>query len=152
MSTPRARRTWSRQLLDAARVGDLARVEQALQNGANVEATNYGGCTPLHWACWGGHLDVVQYLLTSHAANLEATDNDGKTPLHFACEEGHLDVVQELAARGADLFVTDDYGKTPLHWAASEGYLAVVQYLLTSHGANLEATDDNGIDASSLGC
>ena len=62
------------QLIDAARAGDLARVEQALQNGANVEATDDTGVTPLHWACLiQGHLDIVQYLLTSHAANLEAT-------------------------------------------------------------------------------
>ena len=40
MSTRHARRTWNRQLLDAARHGgNLAAVQQALQNGANVEVT-----------------------------------------------------------------------------------------------------------------
>ena len=78
--------------------------------------------TPLHLACWYGHFDVVQYLLTSHDANLEATDSDGWTPLHFACDEGgHLDVVQELIARGADLFVANDDGCTPLHYAEEQG-------------------------------
>ena len=107
----------NRQLLDAARDGDLARVEQALQNGANLEVTaDDRGWTPLHSACWRGHLDVVQYLLTSHDANLEATTNAGKTPLHWACWNGHLDVVRYLlSSRRANLEATDIDGWTPLH-------------------------------------
>ena len=87
---------WNQRLLSAAQDGDLALVEQAMQNGANLESTDNLGKTPLHLACCNGHLDVVRYLLTSHGANLEATDNNGKTPLHLACWNGHLDVVQDL--------------------------------------------------------
>ena len=131
------------QLVDAAADGNVALVEQALQNGAHVEVTDVCGQTALRWACWKGHLDVVQYLLTSHAANLEATDNNGWSPLHCACNRGQLDVVQELVARGADLFVTDDVGKTPLHYACLWGHLAVVQ-VLVARGADLFVTAGNG--------
>jgi len=51
------------QLMDAARVGDLFLVEQALQNGASANFTTvtvrWDG-TPLHIACENGHLDVVR--------------------------------------------------------------------------------------------
>ena len=137
----------NQQLLDAARRGDLARVEQALQNGANVDVTDNNGKTPLHWACLCGHLDVVQYLLTSHDANLEATDNRWLDDLFTGgpvCN-GHLDVAQYLlTSHDANLEATDNTGKTPLHLACWNGHLDVVQYLLTSHGANLEATDNEG--------
>ena len=41
--------------------------------------------------------------------------------------------------------------ETPLHLACLDGHLDVVRYLLTSHDANLEATDNDGHDTSSLG-
>ena len=150
-----------KQLLDAAHGGDLALVELALRNGANVEVTDNRTrgtrgiyCrtrgTPLHWACLKGHLAVVKYLLTSHGANLEATENDGDTPLHLACEWGHLDVVQELVAHGANLEATDDAGKTPLHLAASAGNVAIVQELV-DRGADLFTAADNGRTAFNMG-
>ena len=78
------------QLLDAAGNGDLALVQQLLQNGANAEATDTHGDTPLHRACEGGHLRVVRYLmLASHGANnanrLLTTENEeGQTPFEKA--------------------------------------------------------------------
>ena len=125
--------------------GGLVRLEQALQNGADVNdgSLDVFGRTPLHLACRSGHLAVVHYLLTSRGANLEATDNDGRTPLHFACLRGHLDVVQELVARGANLEASTNSGKTPLHWACWNGHLDVVQELV-ARGADLFVTATNG--------
>ena len=137
----------NQQLLDAAQGGDLARVEQALQNGANLEFKDNLGKTPLHLACLCGHLAVVGYLLlySSDENLLKATDTYGDTPLHCACNQGHLDIVRYLlTSRGANLEATDDCGLTSLHWACSEYRFDVVRYLLTSHDANLEATDEDG--------
>ena len=47
------------------------------------------GWTPLLLACYGGHLDVVQWLI-EQGADTEAKDDYGRTPLHLACEGGHL--------------------------------------------------------------
>ena len=140
-------------LLDAIEDGDLPRVEQALQNGADVnDNTLYvWGLAPLHLTCCRGHFAIVQYLV-NHGANLEATDNsDGMTPLHYACENGHLDVVRYLLTRGANLEAADIWDRTPLYCVCCEGHLPVVQYLLTGHGANLEATDDNGATPLHMG-
>ena len=127
------RRTVNRQLLHAARDGGLARVEQALQNGANLEATDYFGNTPLHLACMHGELDVAQYLLTSHGANLEATNSSGCTPLHWACLNGHVDVVQELVARGADLFVTAANADAAFNLACRFYRNNIIDYLLHAY-------------------
>ena len=136
----------NRQLIDAARDGHLALVERALRNGADVndDFLDFFGTTPLHWACWGGHLNVVEYLLTFHDANVEAADTGGQTPLHVACYHGRLSVVRYLLTHhGANLEASDDNGWTPLHLAILQRHLDVVRYLLTSHHANLEATDNN---------
>ena len=138
------RRTVNRQLLHAARDGGLARVEQALQNGADVNVnTLEGGMTPLHWACMRGHLDVVRYLLTSHDANLEATDMNRWTPLHIACLLGHLDVVQELVARGADLYVTSANGDTAFDLARRIWRRNIMDYLLRVCVEKMTASEDS---------
>ena len=141
-----------RQLLDAAWFGNLARVEQALQNGANLEATSYinTGKTPLHLAYHQGHLAVVEELV-ARGANLEATDNLGRTPLNWVCLLGNLAVVQDLVCRGANQEAADNWGRTPLHLACVQGNLAVVQELV-ARGANLEARDDDGKTPLHLAC
>ena len=62
-------------LLLAAEKGNLARVQHLVEeNGANIEATDREGRTPLYMAAKNGHMDVVMYLVEEHAANIEATD------------------------------------------------------------------------------
>ena len=103
---------------------------------------DFAGETPLHRACYNGHLDVVRVLLEA-GADLHATDNGGRTPLHRACDNGHLDVVRVLFEAGADLHATDDGGRTPLHLACDNGHFDVVRVLFEA-GADLHATDNCG--------
>jgi hypothetical protein len=70
------------QLLEAAAVGDTQLVE-SLINGANVNARDKNGSTPLHYAVAQGHKDIV-YLLLKFKADINAEDNDGISPLHVA--------------------------------------------------------------------
>ena len=146
------------QLMDAARVGDLFLVEQALQNGANANfttVTDRWGGTPLHIACENGHLDVVRCLLTCHDANLEARDSDGDTPLQIACLHGHLDVVAYLlTSHDANMETTDNDGDTLLHYACWGGNLDVVRYLWTSHDehANVDVANSEGVTPLHMAC
>ncbi|MDP7178953.1 MAG: ankyrin repeat domain-containing protein, partial [Verrucomicrobiota bacterium] len=48
---------------DAAEEGDLAGVQAELDKGANVNAKNQNGATPLHRAAWFGHKEIVQLLI-----------------------------------------------------------------------------------------
>jgi ankyrin repeat protein len=51
--------------------------------GANIEAKNVFGNTPLYGASAGGHLAIVKKLL-SRGANILAANNDGQIPIHMA--------------------------------------------------------------------
>jgi len=70
-------------LIDAAADGNIEVVKQLLAAGANVNAKNKWGGTPLHWAARGGHKEIVE-LLIAKGVNVNAKDDEGETPLDQA--------------------------------------------------------------------
>jgi len=74
---------WDIELLVAARNGDLIKVQTALENGANPNAKDNIGRTPLHEAAQEGHVEIVKLLL-EHGANPLIADNGGHIPLDYA--------------------------------------------------------------------
>ena len=83
------------QPLHAAMAGsaDLRILTALLAKGADVNAVEHGGYTPLHLAAGRGELALLNVLL-AHGASAEAATDDGKTAEAIARERGHL-----LAAR-----------------------------------------------------
>jgi len=67
--------------------------------GADVNATNERGSTPLLEAARYGHEDICRVLIAA-GANLKAKDNDGKTALMLAVQGDHEDVVRVLKEAG----------------------------------------------------
>jgi hypothetical protein len=83
------------ELLDAAREGDAARVKELLRKGANANARDKSGWTPLHWAASYGRVDVARLLL-EHGADPGIRDKDGRTPLDIARATRHKEVVRVI--------------------------------------------------------
>ena len=141
----RKRIVWLRSRMnidDAAESGDLNRVQQLVERGADKDKRNRFGWTPLFAAAFSGHLNVVQYL-AEQGADKEARDNDGWTPLYLAVFNGHMNVVQYLLEQGENKVARDDGGWTPLHAAACRNNYNIVKYLI-QQGADLTArTDEN---------
>ncbi|RYP79786.1 hypothetical protein DL770_006501 [Monosporascus sp. CRB-9-2] len=67
-----------------------------------IDAKNAFGNTALHWACLGGHLDVVRLLLSRGASPAAANDKD-QIPLDLAAFNGHMRVVDHFLAQSRDL-------------------------------------------------
>ncbi|KAJ5738054.1 hypothetical protein N7493_001209 [Penicillium malachiteum] len=109
------------------------------QCGLDLGGSN--GLKPLHFACMGGHIAVVELL---EHADMKAIDNRiGWTPLHFAADNGDKEIIKLLIKRGALIEMRDDQvGRTSLHIAAMSGHEAVVHDLLQLGARNFRFTKD----------
>lgn len=70
-------------------------IEWLLNHGASVNLEDGYGDSPMHYACFCGHLDAVKMLLKL-GGNPLLVSKDGKTPLDSANEEGHTQVAEHL--------------------------------------------------------
>jgi len=113
-----------------------------IEHGAEVEALDWSGRTPLHWAAQFGLVDVADLLIQS-GAGVDRQGKDGATPLHWAARGGHHEVARLLLARGAKPDAKDHEGCTPLHFGAWRGKLEAVEVLLRV-GANPSIRDKSG--------
>ena len=112
----------------ACKYGDLDKVKKLIDKGANVNAKNEYGWTPLHIAAWKGHPKVVKLLIKA-GAKVNATKDDGWTPLHLAARWGNTEISKLLIDKGANVNATNDDGDTPLHYAAKYGHIEIVEIL-----------------------
>jgi cytochrome c len=123
-------------LQDAAKAGDLERVRQLIDTGANLDA-RAGFGTALHWAIVNGH-DEVAVLLIERGANVNVSTSALGTPLHSAAKAGNARVALLLLERGANVDARQGSGYTPLHLAAEQGQVEVLRVLI-DHGADVRA-------------
>jgi len=109
-------------IIAAAKLGDKAAVETAINNGASVNAFDPlampGETTALGIAAANGHENVAKSLL-DHGANVSGRDGLQLTPLHMAADHGNHSVAKLLLAHAADVNARDFLGATPLHYAAT---------------------------------
>mmetsp|Transcript_19223 Transcript_19223/g.39726 ORF Transcript_19223/g.39726 Transcript_19223/m.39726 type:complete len:310 (-) Transcript_19223:375-1304(-) len=125
-----------RTLRIAAFEGDLDRVHHLVQLGADVNAGQSIGITPLLVAVSQAPVEISQYLL-EQGANANVSSN-GTTVLHVATVYGRLDVVRLLLRFGAcPNTARKKDGTTPLMVAIELGYLQLTRCLL-AHGASLD--------------
>ena len=87
-------------LFDACKNGNIDLVKKLLSYGADVNAKNNDGWTPLHYASRNGHTEIVKLLL-EHGVDVNCKNNNGYTPLHLASEKRHTEIVNLLKQNGA---------------------------------------------------
>jgi ankyrin repeat protein len=100
------------ELYFAAQKCDIDRARELLERGADPNARDSVGATPLHYAALNGHVNAVKKLL-EHGADVNARDKDGFTPLHVAACKGYVDVLGLILQYGADLNMQSRRGWTP---------------------------------------
>ena len=102
----------------AARYGDWGIGLDLIIGGANVDATDCLGATPLHVAACHNHMDFVHLLTHSKiGANVNSKSFNGSTPLHSAAACGAVDVIDHLLYHGANLSAVDENNLSALHYS-----------------------------------
>jgi ankyrin repeat protein/beta-lactamase regulating signal transducer with metallopeptidase domain len=127
----------------AACAGDLDRVKSLVEQGAEVDAKDERGWTPLCWAVCAGRTEVLRFLIAK-GAQARAEMANGQTPLHVVAGNGRRDLAELLVAGGADLNAKNGIGLAPVHEAARNGHRQVVELLLAKGAdVNAKAPDDS---------
>lgn len=91
-----------------------------LKHGANVNAQDDQGKTPLHLLIPKSNHKVLN-LLIGYNANVDVKDNFGKNALYYATRSGKVEIVQLLVDRGSDVNQIEPDGMTLLHLACYDG-------------------------------
>jgi ankyrin repeat protein len=150
-------------LHEAVWSSDLVMVRLFLKHGANVEARDHAGLTPLLLAVFLGQVEAVPVLLEWNE-DMSATNRDGDTAFFIAAERNESiflifiesgripeDLfggsvlcsavrscsrrsVQTLVEKGIAVNAPDRLGKRPLDYALEQGFSEVIGFLI-SHAA-----------------
>jgi ankyrin repeat protein len=105
-----------------------------IQQGADVNAPQPDGATPLHWAAYWDDVPIADLLLRS-GAKVNATNDYGVPPISLAATNGSASMVRRLLQSGADPNASVPTGETVLMTASRVGSLDVV-YALLQAGAS----------------
>lgn len=103
-------------------------VDTLLAPGASIDLPDHRGWTPLFWAAFNGHADIVSFLL-GRGANPDVRTEDGEWPLFWAVYKGHTSVVRHLLLGGAKRGQLDGDGHDVLWLARTLGRQNIVAIL-----------------------
>ena len=120
-------------------------VRAALDQGADINARNEDGRTPLMVAITNNNNTEVFSLLLKAGADINARDKDGSNPLMLAAGGGNIEVVMLLNA-GANTNTRNVFSRTPLMYATIDGQSPDVITTLLRAGADVSAHDKDSVE------
>lgn len=131
------------RLMQALYAGDVAKLQQALDDGANPNYALPDGSLPLAWAADSQSPELVSTLLKAGAKPDAKTSIDNFSPLVSACQRGEPAIVSALLNAGANVKRTTATGISPLALCAGNSSPEIVARLLEK-GAVVDAVDETG--------
>jgi len=116
------------RLRNAVVRGDVDEVRRLITAGADPNAVDRDGWSPLHDAAWGDRPEIATLLIQA-GAKVNRLTSDGTSPLHQAALADCFEVAEVLLKAGADPNLKRADGTTPLD-------LCISRYSSLIGGAN----------------
>ncbi len=124
-----------------------------LDNGADINAKDDEGLTPLHLATIFDYIDVFKLLFyksqefyknkpEEFKKIINTKDNEGVSILHIAAWHGNTEIIKLLLDNGSDINAKDNKMRTPLHVAMFNNQIRAAKFLI-DNGADINAKDNN---------
>lgn len=137
-------------LMQAAHGGRKEVFDFLVSEGADISLLDNYGFNILHWACRGGSVEMVKYILSLNGMDVNTTGTDGTTPVASAAWMGHKDVVDFLVGEGADVTLVSDLDENILHWTCQGGNVEMVRYILSQKFVDINARTKIGQTAADI--
>jgi ankyrin repeat protein len=121
-------------------------VDVLLSLGADINATDVDGATPLYSAAVKGYSEVALKLIAVNAdVTIPSAGNDDKdiTALHCVAENGNIMLAKALLQKGANVNAITARNASPIFYAVRNNHVNMVQLLL-EHGADCNGTGQDG--------
>lgn len=128
-------------LMIAAWEGNIDLMRLFISRGADINALNGNGESPVVMAAWRGNLEAVKWLL-ERGARINAPSRQWSA-LHYAVFAGHIEVADYLIAQGADIDAQSTNGSTVVMMAIYEGREDLARKLIEK-GADRTPKNDWG--------
>jgi uncharacterized protein len=136
--------SYSQTLTEALSKRDTVAALALISKGADINAVDAYGSSPLMTACRWADDTMVHFLLWHGAGADNPKSPKGRTPLMITCAYyGGKTICNMLIFKGADVNARAADGTTALMLAAQNAKIDVVELLLAK-GANANAKDNNG--------
>jgi uncharacterized protein len=126
-------------LADLIQNGRRAAALELIERGADVNAAQGDGTTPLHWAAYRLDAELVRRLL-DQGARADVQNRYASSPLAEAVKAANPELVEMLLDAGADANTRNADGQTLLMLAARTGSVEVAERLLAA-GADVNARE-----------
>jgi len=104
------------ELLEAAKYGKAQTVKLLIEDGADINAKDKYGNTPLIIAARDDRAEIVKILI-ENGAEVNAKNEKGETPLYWVLCNDNTEIAKFLIEKGADVKAKSCFGYTPLDFA-----------------------------------
>jgi ankyrin repeat protein len=131
------------RLHDAAAAGDVGLIRRLLAAGADVDARDDEGRTPILVATVARRTEAVRVLIEA-GADVDIRDDSLANPFLYAGAEGLLEILRIVNEAGADPAITNRFGGVALIPASERGHVETVRYLLEESDVDVDHVNNLG--------
>lgn len=129
---------------------DILAIEFFISKGAEVNAKDKHGRTPLHYIHFNeeeyNSVEVAEILILK-GADINSKDDEGDTVLHYATNRGFIGVVELLLKKGVEVNIENENNVTPMLNVIDSKNIDIVK-LLISHGSDVNYVGKDGYSKS----